>query len=103
MTKVIGRFIGITPSEILSIATYHGRKDFTVDLEEAKKQTKDINRNEIISIEYKNEHTFLIQKAKAPCPRCNTDNTRFCSYKLTGKDGLKKLYKCKTCHKEFTI
>jgi len=103
MMKVIGRFIGITPSKILSIATYHGQKDFTVDLEEAKKQTKDIYRNEIISIEYKNERAFLIQKAKAHCPRCNTDNTRFFSYKLTDRDGMKKLYKCKTCHKEFTI
>lgn len=101
--KVIGRFIGTTPLGILSIAIYHGKKDFTVDFEEAKKQTKDINKNEIISIEYKNEHNFLIQKAKAHCPRCSSDNTRFCNYKLTGKDGLKKLYKCKPCHKEFTI
>jgi len=101
--KVIGRFIGITPLRILSIATYHGQKDFIVDLKESKKQTKDINKNEIISIEYKNEHNFLIQKAKAHCPRCSSDNTRFFSYKLTEKDRMKKLYKCKSCHKEFTI
>ena len=101
--KVIGRFIDITPLGILNIATYHGKKYFTVDLKESKKQTKNIMKNDIISVEYKDEHKFLIQKSKIPCPRCNSDATRFFSYKVTEKDGLKKLYKCKACHKEFTI
>ena len=101
--EVIGRFVGITSLGTLSIATYHGQKDFTVDLEEAKKQTKDINRNEIISIEYKNKHTFVIQRSKIPCPRCKSDKTQFFSYRITGNNEMKKLYKCKPCHKEFTI
>jgi len=101
--KVIGRFIDITPLGILNIATYQGKKDFTVDLKESKKQTKDIRKNDIVSVEYKNEHKFLIEKSKIPCPRCNSDETRFFSYKVTEKDGMKKSYKCKSCHKEFTI
>lgn len=104
--KIIGRFIGATHHKgsykIIHIVTSQGQKNFDVDLEESKKQLKDIKQNDIISIEYKNVHDFIIEKTKIHCPKCNLDDTRFSSYKMT-KNGLKKLYICKACHKEITI
>jgi len=104
--KVIGRYIGTTHPKgsfkIVHIATQHGQKDFDVNLEKSKKQLKDIKQHDVISIEYKDAHNFIIEKTKIHCPKCSSGATRFFNYRMT-KDGLKKTYVCKECHKEFTI
>lgn len=104
--KIIGRYIGSTHPEgsfkIIHIATQYGQKDFNVDVKESEKQLKDIKQHDIISIEYKDVHNFVIEKSKVHCPKCSSNDTRFSSYKLT-KDGLKKVYVCKACHKEISM